>query len=379
MDFDFTEEQQSLRGLAREILEQEVTQKRLAAIEAGDERLRRELWQKLADANLLGLAVPEEHGGMGFGVTELFVLFVELGRAVVPVPALATLALAGLPIRRFGTDAQQARWLAAIASGEAVLTGAYVDAGSGDAGAPATSARRDRDGHRLTGAKRFVPAADAAARIVVPAATPDGAGLFLVDPAAEGVSLTRQKATNGEVLFDVELTGVFVSDADLLGGDAKDGAKKIAWAWDCALTAVAAHQLGVSERAVEITTGYVSQREQFGAPIGSFPAVQHRCADMFIDLNALRWTMWHATSRLARDVDASREARVAKIWTGEAGSRIANASQHLHGGAGVDRDYLLHRYFLWSKFNELLFGAAMPQLAELGRDMARTGPQELVA
>jgi len=151
----------------------------------------------------------------------------------------------------------------------------------------------------------------------------------------------------------------------------------LAWTHDCALTAVAAQQLGVSERAVEITTAYVSQREQFGAPIGSFPAVQHRCADMFIDLNALRWTMWHATSRLARDVEASREAMVAKIWTGEAGSRIANASQHLHGGAGVDRDYLLHRYFLWSKSNELTFGAAMPQLARLGRDMARTGPQEL--
>jgi acyl-CoA dehydrogenase len=88
--------------------------------------------------------------------------------------------------------------------------------------------------------------------------------------------------------------------------------------------------------------------------------------------------MWHAASTLDRGEDASRYAMVAKIWTGEAGSRIANASQHLHGGAGVDRDYPLHRYFLWSKSLELTFGAAMPQLARLGRDMARTGPQELL-
>jgi len=377
MDFEFTDEQQSLRDLAREILEQEVTQKALAQIEAGDEWIGRDLWQKLADANLLGLAIPEEQGGMGFGVTELLVLLVEIGRAVAPVPVFATLVLAGLPIARFGTDAQKQRWLPSIATGEIFLTGAYVDAESSDVASPATRASADGDGYTLDGVKRFVPAASVAARILVPASTEGGVGLFLVDPTAEGVELTRQEATNCEPIFDVTLKGVRVREDDLLGGDAIGGGEKISWAYDCALTALAAEQLGVSEKAVEITTHYVSQREQFGAPIGTFPAVQHRSADMFIDLNALRWTTWHAASTLDHGGDASRLAMVAKIWTGEAGSRIANASQHLHDGAGVDRDYPLHRYFLWSKSLELTFGAAMPQLARLGRDMARTGPQEL--
>jgi alkylation response protein AidB-like acyl-CoA dehydrogenase len=378
MDFNFSDEQNSLRDLAREILEQEVTQKLLTSVESGDEWVSRELWKKLADANLLGLAVPDEYGGMGFGVTELLVLLVEIGRAVAPVPAFATLVLAGLPIGRFGTEAQKQRWLTPMSSGEVYLSGAYVDANSSDVAAPATTAKADGGAYRIDGAKRLVPAAHLAARVLVPASTDHGVGLFLVDPRGEGVELTRQETTNCEPLFDMKLNGVRVTENELLGGDAAGGGEKISWAYDSALTALAAEQLGVSEKAVEITTHYVSQREQFGAPIGSFPAVQHRCADMFIDLNALRWTMWHAASTLDHGGDASREAMVAKIWTGEAGSRIANASQHLHGGAGVDRDYPLHRYFLWSKSLELTFGAAMPQLARLGRDMARTGPQEIL-
>lgn len=377
MDFDFTEEQAMLAKLAREILEQEVTQDLLKRVETGDEGAWRDVWAKLAEANLLGLAVPEEFGGMGFGILEVCALMVEVGRAVAPVPAFPSLVLGGLPVARFGSQEQQRRWLTPLAEGRAFLSGAYVDAGSADVSRPATRAVRDGGDWRLDGMKRFVPSAHVAERVLVPAATERGVGLFLLDPAGEGVELTRQELTNGEPGFEMKLSRARVSRDDLLGGDEAGGAPKLAWALDCALTALAAIQLGVSERALEITAGYVRQREQFGAPIGSFPAVQHRCADMYIALSALRWTTWRASSRLATDGPAAREAAVAKFWAAEAGNFIANASQHLHGGAGVDRDYPLHRYFLWSKFVELTLGSAMPQLARLGQDMARTGPQEL--
>jgi alkylation response protein AidB-like acyl-CoA dehydrogenase len=315
---------------------------------------------------------------MGFGIIELCVLLEEVGRAVAPVPAYATLVLGGLPIARFGSDEQKQRWLVPVAAGDAFLSGALVDADSADVAKPATTATTNGDGHRLNGVKRFVPAAHVAQRVLVPATTEAGVGIFLVDPRADGITLTRQEISNCEPVFEMKLENVNVPAEDLLGGDAAGGGAKIAWVHDCALTALAAEQLGVSEKALDITTGYVKQREQFGAPIGSFPAVQHRCADMYIDLKALRWTTWRAAWKIHHGEDASREAMVAKIWTGEAGSRIANASQHLHGGAGVDRDYPLHRYFLWSKSLELSLGAALPQLAKLGKDMARTGPQELL-
>jgi len=377
MDFNFSEEQTMLEKLAREILEQEVSQDLLKRVEAGDDRLWRDVWAKLAEANLLGLAVPEQFGGMGFGILEVCALMVEVGRAVAPLPAFASLVLGGLPIARFGNEAQKRRWLTPLAEGSSFLSGAYVDAGSSDVSRPATRATGDGRGWRLDGLKRFVPAAHVAERVLVPAATEHGVGLFLLDPAADGVELTRQELTNGEPGFEMKLSRVRVSDDDLLGGDEAHGAARMAWARDCALTALSAIQLGVSEKALEITAGYVKQREQFGAPIGSFPAVQHRCADMYIALSALRWTTWRASWKLAADRPALREAAVAKFWAAEAGNFIANASQHLHGGAGVDRDYPLHRYFLWSKFVELTFGSAVPQLARLGHDMARTGPQEL--
>ena len=184
--------------------------------------------------------------------------------------------------------------------------------------------------------------------------------------------------TNCEPVFELRLANVRVEADDLLGGDVKSGAAGITRAFDCALTALAAMQLGVSEKALDITVGYVSQREQFGAPTGTLPAVQHRSANMYIDLDAMRWTTWRAAWLLSDHQRASREAMVAKVWASEGGSRIAVGSQHLHGGAGVDRDYPLHRFFLWSKSLELTLGAALPQLARLGRDMARTGPQELL-
>jgi len=136
MDFNFTEEQTMLGNLAREILEQEVTQELLKQVESSEEGLSRAIWSKLAEANLLGLAVPEGLGGMGFGVLEICALLVEVGRAVAPVPAFASLVLGGLPVAKFGSEEQKRRWLTPLAAGRAFLSGACVDAGSNDASLP---------------------------------------------------------------------------------------------------------------------------------------------------------------------------------------------------------------------------------------------------
>jgi alkylation response protein AidB-like acyl-CoA dehydrogenase len=147
------------------------------------------------------------------------------------------------------------------------------------------------------------------------------------------------------------------------------------WMGERARVALAATQVGVSERALELTTRYLCEREQFGAPLGALQAVQQRCADCFIDLECLRSVTWKAAYELAQERPAAREAWIAKSWAAEAGSRIATATQHLHGGMGADVDYPIHRHFLWSKSLELALGGALPQLAALGRDMARTGPE----
>jgi alkylation response protein AidB-like acyl-CoA dehydrogenase len=372
MDFRYSDEQNTIRELARGIFEKEVTPERLKAAEATPERIDAALWKTLAEANLLGIAVPEAHGGMGLGLLELCTLLEEWGRAVAPVPAFAALLLGGLPIARFGNEAQRAAWLPGLASGAHLLTAALQDAGSEDPAAPATTARRDGTDFLLTGVKRLVPAASRAARIVVPAATGDGVALFLVDPNAAGVRLTAQRTSIQEPLLDVALDGVRVARADVFGD-----AAAACWLRDAALAALCTTQVGVSERALEITAKYLRERVQFGVPIGSFQSVQHRAADCWIDAQAMRWTAWRAATRLVEGSDVSRDTAVAKLWAAEGGSRIANAAQHLHGGIGVDVDYSIHRYFLWSKALELTLGSAAPHLARLGRNLANSLPAEL--
>ncbi|MGH0038543.1 MAG: acyl-CoA dehydrogenase family protein [Myxococcota bacterium] len=377
MDFRFSEEQESIRELARSILDAEAGIDRVKEVEASDDWFDESLWKQLAEVNLLGIALPEEHGGMEMGFGELCILLEELGRAVAPLPALASLVLGGLPVAGFGSDAQRREWLPRLCRGEALLSAALVDAGSSDPSAPATRAVADGDGFVLHGDKRAVPFARVAARILVPARLANGSvAIFLVAPGADGVSLQEVRTSSGEPLFDVQLTGVRVAADEALGGPGTDGARVAAWVHDRALVALSALQVGVSDRAIEITADYTREREQFGVPIGTFQAVQHRMADAFIDLQAMRWTMWRAAWSLDAGGSGSREARVAKYWAAEGGSRIANACIHLHGGLGSDVDYPIHRYFIWSKAIELSLGGSSPQLVRLGADMARTGPQE---
>jgi 3-oxocholest-4-en-26-oyl-CoA dehydrogenase beta subunit len=374
MDFSFTEEQEAIRALAAEILGAEMTAERLRAAEREPSWVDAALWQKLAEANLLGVAIPEAHGGMGMGFLELCVLLEEVGRAVAPGPWLATLVHGALPLAEFGSEAQQATWLPRVAAGTAKLAAALEDADSAAGAPPATRARKGGAGVVVDGRKRAVAGAGGADRLLVPASEERGVGVFLVDPRAPGVTLVANVTSAGEPLFDVTLSGVRVGEADRLPGD---GAALLGWLAPRALTAVAALQAGASARALRMTAEYVKERVQFGVPIGSFQAVQHREADGFIDLEAMRWTLWQAAWRISQGLPAELSAEVAKLWAADGGSRIANASLHLHGGLGSDVDYPIHRYFLWSKALELHGGGAGATLARLGAELARTGPGEI--
>jgi alkylation response protein AidB-like acyl-CoA dehydrogenase len=374
MDFRFGDEQTAIQELARGIFEKEVSLDRLEAAEASPDRIDERLWSTLAEANLLGTAVPDAHGGMGLGLLELLSLCHEVGRVLAPVPVLPALVLGGLPIARFGTSEQQSEWLPLLAAGTSWLSAALDDAGSAEVAAPAATAIRDGAGWRLRGVKRFVPLGHRAARLLVPAASETGVGVFLVDPRRDGVQLTAARTSTHEPLFTLELADVSLGAEDRLGGESADGGEIARFALACGLLGVCAMQGGVSERALEITTGHLREREQFGAPIGSFPAVQQRIADAWIDLQAMRWTTWRAAWRLAEGLPAAREIAVAKFWAAEGGARIADTAQHQHGGLGVDISYPIHRYFLWSRALALRFGGASPTLARLGRELAAAPP-----
>jgi alkylation response protein AidB-like acyl-CoA dehydrogenase len=367
MDFTFTEEQETIAKLARDLFERRATPERLTELEGGDIRYDDALWKELASADLLGTALPESLGGNGGGFVELGVLLAEVGSSVAPVPAYATLVLGADTIARHGSQEQQQRFLPGVIAGSRILSAGLQEPGRSDPIRPSTKAVRDGANWRLGGAKELVPAAQLADTVVVPATTDDGGvSLFLLPCDARGVEIRPVATTNREPHADVFLDGAIVSAEDRLDG----GGESL---YTRALIGLCAIQLGVAERALRLAAEYTTGREQFGRPIGSFQAVQQRLADAFIDVEAIRWTTWHAAWLIANGRPADRAARIAKFWAADAGARVASTTQHVHGGIGIDITYPLHRYFLWAKHNELTLGSATAQLAGIGSTYTEEG------
>ncbi len=278
-----------------------------------------------------------------------------------------------LPLAQFGSDAQKKEWLPGIACGEQILTAALSEFESSDPLAPATRAEAQGDGYRLTGIKTNVPCAQQAVRILVPARFDDGSiGLFYVDPAGSGVTLAAQKTADGQPHAQLELAGAPVSEDARLDADS-EGSKVLCWLVDRAIAARCMMQLGVTERALEMTAEYSRERIQFDRPIGSFQAVHQRAADAYINVEAVRLSAQEAAWRLSEDLPIEGHIAVAKFWAAEGGQFTAYACQHLHGGIGIDMDYPLHRHFIWAIQIEHELGSAKHQLDRLGREIAAHG------
>ena len=371
MDFSLSEEQEAVRDLARQILQDRVTHERLKELEAGDEGFDRETWAELAKAGLLGATLPEDVGGSGLGFVALCQMLEQVGRTVAPVPLLPTLVMGALPIAEFGTDAQKQEYLPGVVAGDTVLTAALVDSGTDLSSRPATVATPNGDGWRVDGTKTCVPAGLIADRVLVPARAGDNGTVivFVVDPNAAGVTVQRQDTTTGTAEAHLEFDGVRAGAADVLGAGAS-GAGNVEWVVEHTTAALSAIATGVCEEALRMTAEYTKTREQFDRPIAMFQAVGQRAADAYIDTEAVRLTALQAAWRLEEGLPAAAEVAIAKFWAADGGQRVVHAAQHLHGGIGVDRDYPLHRYFLWAKQLELTLGGATPQLLRLGSLLA---------
>ena len=371
MDFSFTEDQNSIRDLVRQVLTDIVNDDSLKRLAKEGVWFHERAWKQLADSEMLGLAIPEDYGGAGMGLTELCLLLEQVGRTVAPIPAIETLVSAALSIAGFGTAEQKDRFLGGIAQGNVIITPALVDCGSRDPLKPSASATADGDDWRVTGRFSNVSYADIAARIVVPASTEDGATLvLLVDPKAEGVRLGDQRGTNGQPLWLLELDGAVVGARDVLGGR-DNGAEVLRYLVERTMLAICAVEYGIAEQALFMTANYSGERKQFGVPIGVFQGVTQRVGDAYIDVQAMRSSMWQACWRLDQGLDADKELAIAKYFASEAGARVVAAAQHVHGGMGFDRDYPLYRYFMTSKHLEFTLGGAHESLTRLGDLISR--------
>jgi len=258
-----------------------------------------------------------------------------------------------------------------------VLTVALAEEDGDDPSSPSVRAERAGPGWRLSGVKTVVPAAARADLMLVPASGPDGVLVFLVEPSDHGVTVQPQALTDAADAGRLVLDGVALGHDRVLGA-ASAGATD--WLVARGTVGVCAVLAGVLERALELTAGYARSREQFGRPIGSFQAVAQRLADAYIDVEAVRLTMWQAAWLLAAgrpgDPEVGAAIASAKFWAADAGHRVAHTAVHVHGGIGIDTSYPLHRYFVAAKRAEFTLGGATTQLLRLGDIIAGETPAE---
>jgi 3-oxocholest-4-en-26-oyl-CoA dehydrogenase beta subunit len=427
MDFTLNERQRELAALCRLIVADKATPQRQREVEEAGDRFDPVLWADLAGAGILAAALPESLDGAGLGLLEQCSVLEELGRAVAPVPFLASIVLGAGAIAAFGTPDQQKRWAAPAGRGELIITAALSEEDSDDPRSPAATAEwvadnspgpaatperaartspgpratperaarnspgppatperaaRNSPGPRatperaaghwlLTGTKTAVPAGTRAGLILVPAATASGPAVFLVTPDDPGDVLVQpQRLVDGDVAGRLELTRVELPGDRVLGSP-QSGPEIIGWLAANATVGQCALQLGVLARALELTSEYAKSRVQFGRPIGAFQAVAQRLADAYIDVEAVRLTMWQAAWRLAAGLPSETEIATAKFWAADAGHRVAHTAVHIHGGVGIDTDHPLHRYFVTANRTEFELGGATTQLRRIGAALAR--------
>lgn len=363
MDFTRTEAAQDLSDLVRNIVDTVCTPEHQRCLDGLDQRFDDTLWRTLIDADILSAAAPECVGGGGFGVLEQTAILTALGRQLAAVPYLESVVLAAGALARFGSDEMRRSWAEPAVSGQRILTVAL----DGERGQPPVRADATPGGYRLTGTRTQVPFGPVADAVLVPAETDGGTQVFLVGTSAPGVSVTRLHTTGLNSSAELHLSGTAVPADCLLGG-----ADLVGWLADRRAVGLAAYQLGVLERALELTAHYARTREQFDRPIGSFQAVAQRLADGYIDVKGLRLTLDQAAWRLSEDLPAVTEVASAAFWAADAGHRVAHTAVHVHGGVGIDMDHPVHRYFVTAKQTEFALGGATASLRAIGRELADT-------
>jgi alkylation response protein AidB-like acyl-CoA dehydrogenase len=345
MNFDFSDDQKQLRDQARKFLAEKCSPKAVRVVLDGKADYDRELWKGLAGMGFLGVAIPEEYGGAGAGHLELCVIAEEMGRALAPVPFSSTVYLAAEALLLAGSDAQKQKWLPKIASGEAIGTLALFE---GKGSLSPEGIKLDATGGVLNGMKK--PVADGAiADFAIVAARTGSSGrdsdisLFLVDMKGGGVearALTNLDPTRGQA----ELT--FKNGAAEPLGRAGDGFGIIARLLDRAAVLVAFEQLGGADRALEMGRDYALDRIAFGRPIGSFQAIKHMLADMYVSATLARSNCYYGAWALSTNAAELPEAAAsARISATQAFQHCAKNNIQVHGGMGFTWEFDCHMYY----------------------------------
>jgi len=357
MNFDFSDEQKQLRDEARKFLAEKCPPKTVRTVLEGKQPYDRELWKGLADMGFLGVAIPEAYGGAGAGHLELCVIAEEMGRALAPVPFSSTVYLAAEALLLAGSDAQRQKWLPLVASGEAIGTLALFE---GKGNPSPEGIKLSAAGGGLNGVKKPVPDG-AIADFAIVAARAGSSGretdisLFLVDMKAEGVeakSLINVDPSRGQA----ELAFRNCKAEPL--GRANEGWSIVSQLLDRAAVLMAFEQVGGADRALEMGRDYALDRIAFGRPIGSFQAVKHMLADMYVSATLARSNCYYGAWALSTNASELPEAAAAaRISATQAFQHCAKNNIQVHGGMGFTWEFDCHLYYRRSNATALALGS----------------------
>jgi len=364
MDFGFNEEQEMLRQSARNLLERECPSTFVRRLMDDERGYDPALWKKMAELGWTGLVIPEEYGGAGLNYVDLVLVLEEMGRVVLPSPFIWTVMVAEA-LKIAGSASQKETLLPKIAAGDLIATAAWLEtSASWSPSGIALTARRSGAEFSLNGAKLFVNDAHIADCLLVAARTgasgEDGVTLLMLEKSRPGIEITPLKTMDQtRKLAEVKFTDVKATADDVIG-KVGEGWQYLAGAIDCGKVMLAAEMMGGAQKVLEMTVEYAKLRVQFGRPIGSFQAVQHKCANMMIDVegakSAVYYASWAVSNRVA---EAPVAAALAKAAASDAFRRVSADGIQVHGGIGFTWDHVMHLYFKRAKSSEFTFGDAI--------------------
>ncbi|HYX52933.1 MAG TPA: acyl-CoA dehydrogenase family protein [Candidatus Limnocylindrales bacterium] len=345
MEFGLSESQQILKDTARKFFAGECPMPEVRPLMETETAYDKALWEKMAAQGFTGIIFAEEFGGMGLGVVELALLMEEAGYALLPGPLFSTI-WAGSMMDACGSEQQKQKYLPKICSGQTRGAVAFLETGtswnlddlklSGSTG-------------KLTGSKLFVCDAAIADFLVVPCAD----GVYFVSSGASGLKITPMKGMDlTRKIYSVQFSN---TPAEKLAGNLSSSARAL----EMATVALTAELAGSMQRVLELTVGYAKTRKQFGKPIGSFQAVQHMCADMYLETESVRSSAYYSAWALQENTaDASVAVSIAKMYASDAARNTGNRGIQVHGGMGFTWENDVHLYYRRAKASETMLGDA---------------------
>jgi alkylation response protein AidB-like acyl-CoA dehydrogenase len=364
MNFDFSDEQKQLKNAVHRFLEKESTPARVRAVLESDQGYDKALWKGLVELGVAGAAIPEEHGGLGLGYLELCVVAEELGRFLAPVPFSSTVYLFAELVKAAGSEAEKATYLPKVASGEIIGTLAYTE---GQGGMTPSRVKAAVSGGKLTGTKSLVVDGGIADVAVVVAResgqSGDRVSLFLVDLKDKSVKKSPLKTVDGSRKYvRLDFSG---TPTELLGKSG-EGARVLADVFDRAAILTAFEQVGGADRALEMARDYALDRMAFGRPIGSFQAIKHMLADMYVSATLARSNAFYGAWALSTSAaELPVAAATARVSATQAFQHCSTNNIQVHGGMGFTWQFDCHLYYRRSNMLAVALGTQSHWEAEL--------------